>query len=178
MKKISFFIILIVLIVGIASGCGSEEVMDNISNDAIQDETTLEKVFPERKADVYGVVQTIIGNELTINLVAANNAGSGEMNSEGVELTEEEKAAKQAERQASGGKDSGMGAAKEIVLSGETLDVIIPVGTPVYMGGATSSEPVEMEIADIMKSSVVKVWLIDGGEGEVNLAEFVQVITR
>ncbi|MEA3424358.1 MAG: hypothetical protein U9Q80_11270 [Bacillota bacterium] len=174
MKKISCFIILIVLVVGIASGCGSEEVMDN----SIQEETALEKVFPERKAEVYGVVQTIIGNELAINLVASSNAGTGEMNPEGVELTEEEKAAKQAERQASGGKGGGTGADKEIVLSGETMDVIIPVGTSVYMGGAIASEPVEMEIADIMKSSVIKIWLIDGGEGEVNLAEFVQVITR
>lgn len=178
MKKISCFIILIVLVVGVASGCGSEDVIDNTSNDTIQEEISKEKAFPDRKAEVYGVVQNIIGNELTINLVAVNNAGSGEMNSEGVELTEEEQAAKQAERQASGGKGGGTGADKEIVLSGETIDVIIPVGTPVYMGGTIASEPVEIEIADIMKNSVMKVWLIDGGEGEVNLAEFVQVITR
>ena len=74
-------------------------------------------------------------------------------------------------------RDSG-GITKEIVLSGESTDVIIPVGTPLYMGGTADAEPIQMEIADIMNGSVVKVWLIDGGEGDVSLAEFVQVITR
>ncbi len=178
MKKMSFFIILIVVVASMASGCGSEDLTENTANEIVEEESSGEKVFLDRKAEVYGVVQTIIGNELTINLMATANAGSGETNPEGAEFTEEEKAAKQAERQASGGNGGGVGAAKEIALSGETLELIIPVGTPVYMGGTTTSEPVEIEIADIMKDSVIKVWLIDGGEGEVNLAEFVQVITR
>ncbi|MCD6436341.1 MAG: hypothetical protein J7L15_08165 [Clostridiales bacterium] len=166
MKKTSFFIILAILSMGIMSGCSAKD-------DFIQEETSAIKIYPSRKAEVYGMVQTIIGNEVTINLAQTANAGLTEAN----ELTEEEKEAKRAERQASGG-NGGMGANKEIVLTGKTLDVVIPVGTPIYLSGAATSEPVKIEIADIIKSTVIKVWLIDGGEGEVNLAEFIQVIDR
>jgi hypothetical protein len=179
MKRTGLFLLMIILIMGVLSGCSSDtEPTDVESNTEIVTTDVIEKVFPDRKSEVYGVVQTIIGNELTINLVASSGTGSGEINPDAVELTEEKKAAKQAANQAAGGSGKSGGITKEIVLSGESTDVIIPIGTPLYMGGTTDAEPIQMEIADIMNGSIIKVWLLDGGEGDVNLAEFAQVITR
>ncbi len=178
MKK---WIIGLILVIGLMSlvGCGSDSA-------AVTTED--EKVTPERKAEVTGVVKSIVGNEVTISLVLKGSANQGETGEgvpeEGsVELTEEEKAAKQAERRAANQSkaaagETGTGAAsEEIQLSGETIDIVIPVGTQILQSTGTGSF-FELDIADVQRGMSVKIWLVEGGEGDTNLAEFVQILTR
>ncbi|MBE0451878.1 MAG: hypothetical protein IBX70_13710 [Clostridia bacterium] len=178
MKK---WILGLILLIGLMSlvGCGSESAAATTED---------EKVTPERKAEVTGVVKSIVGNEVTVSLVlkgSANQGESGEGITEGdsTELTEEEKAAKQAERRAANqGKtaagQAGTGAASgELELSGETIDIVIPVGTKILQSTGTGSF-FELDIADVKRGMSVKIWLLEGGEGDTNLAEFIQVLTR
>lgn len=185
MKKSIIVLGVLVLSLGALSGCTAEEAGASPAP-AEAPETVAEapqettRVYPERKAEVTGVVQAIIGNEVTVGLYAASgaNEGGSETNPEGVELTEEEKAAKQAENKAAGGGGAGAGASgtREVVLSGETLTLLIPVGTPVYQSSEATGEPVAMEIIDISKGASVKIWLMEEETPDLNLAEFVQVV--
>lgn len=164
------------------AGCSSEtpaETAAATADAAAAAETpaaeTNVKMTPDRRAEVSGVVKNIVGNEVSVNLLLKDNTAQQAV--EAVELTEEEKAAKQAENQAkraSGGTGSGMAEAE---LSGETVDLVIPVGTPILSSSGTG-DLVAVNIADIGRGDTVKIWLLEGGEGEAALAETVQILTR
>lgn len=135
-------------------------------------------VVPDRKAEVFGVVKNIVGNEITISLLSKENQPQGDGSIDGIELTDEEKADKQAANRAAreSGEKSGGGMA-EVELSGETADYIIPVGSRVIQSSGIG-ELVAVNIGDIYSGMSVKIWLLNGGEGDSNLTEFVQIITR
>lgn len=181
------------LVVGLMSmaGCSDSDAVTTVDEPVkVQEvsQTVNEKVIPERKAEVTGIVKSIIGNEVTISLLlkdSVNQDESGEgIPVEGsVELTEEEKAAKQAEKKAenqskAAAGETGTGAASaDLKLSGETIDIVIPVGTKILQSTGTGAF-FELDIADVQRGMSVKIWLVKGGEGDTNLAEFVQILTR
>lgn len=164
----------------------SEEVTASESNtddDGLNVNSDDDKIVPDRKAEVSGIVKNIIGNEVTISLLLKESDASGESSSEDSELTEEEKAEKQAANQAareSGEKGGGSGSGMtDVEVSGETVDIIIPVGTSVVKSsGVGDGEFIYLNIADIYQGDSVKVWIVEGGDLEVSLAEFVQVLSN
>lgn len=199
MKKTQVLLLIILSLV-LVSGCSAQttaaevegesaEVVSSADGESEQvpSETTKslldENGMPERKAEVSGVVKSIIGNEVTISLLLKNESQQSQSTSgeTSTELSEAEKAAKQAAKQAenqakrdAGQSGTGM---TEIELSGETVDLVIPVGTKILQSTGTG-EFFELNIADLARGMSVKIWLIEGGEGEIKLAEFVQIITR
>lgn len=164
----------------------SEEVTASESNtedDSLNANSDDDKIVPDRKAEVSGIVKNIIGNEVTISLFLKESDASGESSGEDSELTEEEKAEKQAANQAareSGKKGGGSGSGMtDLEVSGETIDIIIPVGTSVVKSsGVGDGEFIYLNIADIYQGDSVKVWIVEGGDLEVSLAEFVQVLSN
>jgi len=187
MKKSIIVLGFIVLSLGALAGCALEEAgtaapAEEAPALKTPEDATAEtsRIFPQRKAEVTGVVQSIIGNEVTVGLYAPASAsdGSSGTNPEAEELTEEEKAARQDENKASGGGGTGDGAGstREVVLSGESLTLLIPVGTPVYQSSEATGEPVGIEIIDISQGASVKIWLLEGETPDPGLAEFVQVV--
>lgn len=199
MKK-THVILMIVLTLALMTGCsadsatvaGEGDIAVTEAGDASSEsQTTVEATqarldengMPDRKAEVSGVVKSIIGNEVTISLLLKNQSQQSESSSSetSTELSEAEKAAKQAAKQAenqakraTGESGTGM---TEIELSGETVDLVIPVGTKILQSTGTG-EFFELNIADLARGMSVKIWLVEGGEGETKLAEFVQIITR
>ncbi len=57
------------------------------------------------------------------------------------------------------------------------MEVIIPVGTLVLTSNGTGNMT-ELNIGDIYKGMIVKIWTLEGGEGLVQIAELVQVLDR
>ncbi len=174
--KILIFLIITLLAI---TGCTSADNEEQAKVDGVDEATIEDKLVPDRKAEVAGVIKSIIGNEVTISLLEKSNTAN--TSEEGIELTEEEKAAKQAENQAAreSGGEGGQSSMTDIELSGETIDIIIPVGTTVVKSsGVGDGEFITLNIGDIYKGDSVKIWIRDGGELEVELAEFVQVLTQ
>ncbi len=58
----------------------------------------------------------------------------------------------------------------DVELSGETLDLVIPVGTNVVTKSSTG-ELISVNIGDLNRGNTVKIWLLEGGEGDLGLAE-------
>jgi 3D (Asp-Asp-Asp) domain-containing protein len=175
MKKFTIIIMGIILALGLV-GCTPAEVSDSQPASSPVESTTVvvneDKVVPDRKAEVSGIIKSVIGNEVTVSLILKENALPTT-----TELSEEEKAAKQAENQAK--KDAGeIGSGMtEVELSGEIVQLIIPVGTSVVQSDGTGSF-VAKDIGDISKGDTVKIWLIESTDEETNLAEYVQILTR
>lgn len=69
---------------------------------------------PDRTAEYYGIVRRVIGNEITLKLVAPAETPD-------VPLTEAEKAAKKAERQALSSEERQALKESQIVMTGEVL---------------------------------------------------------
>lgn len=173
MKNI-WTILIVSLAVLLIVGCSDNvESNDQTNVTDVAGVTDNIKIVPDRRAEISGSVKSIIGNELVVSLIVKNNSNLSET---GTELTDEEKAAKRAENQGNGGGKSN-GGMSEIELSGETIDVIIPVGISVIQSNGTG-EMIELNIGDIFKGTVIKIWTIEGGDGSVLIAEFVQVLNQ
>ncbi|MBN2793885.1 MAG: hypothetical protein JXR88_00665 [Clostridia bacterium] len=179
MKKITILIMIGILALNMISCSSNEDVASTTVNEVsvVTETDTAEKVVPDRKAEISGVVKNIVGNEVTISLIEKETTGTQDQSST-EELTEEEKAEKQAANQASKGSNSSSGTGMtDVALSGETVDIIIPVGTSVVKSDGTG-ELAELNIGDIFKGDTVKVWILEGGEDSVQIAEFVQVLDQ
>jgi len=167
--------IALIMSVLVLSGCS--ETAPNEA-DTTKMETTIEAesvtTVPERKSEVYGVVSKIICNEVTVNLVEKNSNSNND-----VELTEEEKEAKRAERQSLSSEEKKADRESTTVLTNELVDIVIPVGTTIISGSGTNGgEMVKLELLDINKGTTIKIWLFEGGEGETGIAEYVQVLSN
>lgn len=128
---------------------------------------------PERTAEYNGIVKRIIGNEITLALVEQTDAPEETR-------TEEEKAARRAERQALSEEERLALKEAQTVMTGEEVLIIIPVGTPITTGGSgtatESGDPVlaASSMADITEGTSLKIWVAEGG-GETLLAEYTRV---
>ncbi|MDF1616431.1 hypothetical protein [Petrocella sp. FN5] len=179
MNKITITMIVLLMIINI-SGCSFETTeVESKTSEASTIEATTTPV-PERKAEVMGIIKNVIGNEVSVSLLLKNTESEENMEQEAL-LTDEEKAAKQAEKkaanQAANARNIEKDPMEKVELSGEMRDVVIPVGTKVVQSTGTG-EFIDLNIGDILKGTSVKIWLIEDGEGEVAVAEFVQLQIR
>ena len=130
---------------------------------------------PDRTAEYYGIVRRVIGNEITLRLVAPSETPD-------VPLTEEEKAAKKAERQAMSPEERKALKESQIVMTGEEVRILVPVGSPITSGGngngSEGGESVitERALADIREGMFLKVWTAEGGGGEDIVAAYTRVL--
>jgi len=179
MKIISTIIMVLIIIMNI-SGCSTEMTASAPPKieDSVSEVTTT--TIPDRKAEVIGIIKNIIGNEVSVSLLLKNTEREENMEEEAL-LTEEEKVAKQAEKRAANQAANASNTEKDpmdnVELSGEIKDVVIPVGTKVVQSTGTG-EFTYLSIGDIIKGTSVKIWLIEDQEGEVAVAEFVQLQIR
>lgn len=137
---------------------------------------------PERTAEIYGKVTKLIGNEVTVALV--------EVSTPSAELTEAEKAAKQAAMQSLSTEERQKLKNEQLKLTGEKVTVILPVGTPIVAGGGggsgsgsgsggqtqESSVMTEVNLAELVEGTLLRIWLAEGGEGTEAVAEYTRVL--
>lgn len=164
-----------VLVMGVLALTGCANVSTN-EVDTIKAEKTVEieriKTEPERKSEIYGVVSKVIGNEVTVNIIEKDSEND-------IELTEEEKEAKRDERQSLSSEEKKAARASTTVLTNELVDIVIPVGTVIVSGSGTEdSEKIKLELLDINRGTTIKIWLFEGGEGEIGVAEYVHVLSN
>lgn len=169
MKKL----VIILAMSMVFSGCSSPSIEEAKGSEITSTmEMTTDLTTPERKSEVYGVVNKMIGNEVTVQIVVSTELGE-------VELTEEEKEAKRIERQSMSPEERQAAKDATMTVTDEKVDIIIPVGTPIVIGsGSGDGAKTQLELVDIHKGSTVKIWLVEGREGEVGMAEYVQIISN
>lgn len=130
---------------------------------------------PDRTAEYYGIVRRVIGNEITLKLVAPAETPD-------VPLTEAEKAAKKAERQALSPEERQALKESQIIMTGEEARILVPVGSPITSGGngngSEGGESVltERALADIREGMFLKIWTAEGGGGEDIMAAYTRVL--
>jgi len=116
---------------------------------------------------------TIQGNVAVIDLMTNQQSASVT----GETLTAEQKAAKQAARQAMSEEERLKEKAAAQALTGETVTVLIPVGVPIRIKETQLSggKILEAAMTDIKSGSIVSIWTEDSAKtGRVN-AEYVRI---
>ena len=121
---------------------------------------------PDRQADLWGQVKTIRGNKLTVYKVENNTQN----------LSEEERQAQREQMQMLSPEERAKAQAERIKVTDETVDLIIPVGTPVVATSNLGADAEEVDISQIKPGNILKLWLEaePSGDGET-AAEFVQI---
>lgn len=173
------WITLLIMSAIVLTGCSDTRSVENDAIEAVAETTTEQgsegqeiSGIPERKAEVYGVVNKIIGNEVSIKLIERLTENE-------IELTEAEKEAKKAARQLMSTEEKQADKDLTMILTNEIQDVIIPVGTEIVIGsGNGTDEFTNLELLDINKGTTIKIWLIEGREGEISIAEYVQILSN
>lgn len=142
MKKTNILLILILLLI-MNTGC-SDKVETNVvgeapSNDIIEmDDVNRDNIG---RADIFGKVSRIVGNEVTLALI------------EMPKVDESNEKKQKAERSA----DGFQGAMNmEPNYTGETIKLIIPVGVPILARGKGIQE--EKDLSDIIAGSMIMIW--------------------
>lgn len=151
----------------LAAGSGDALVADGVGAQGAATGANADPNQPDRVAEVKGVVVSIDGTQVSIDRYI-------KIPSE--ELTEEEKAAKKAERaQLSQEERQALKAAENAALETERVTVTIPVGVPIVQMVPEGDTPVvgSATLADIRSGMEVTVWT-DGGTDGSN-AEYVRL---
>jgi len=162
--KISILVFAIMLLF---TACSDKAQPD--SSPAIASAAQSIKEAPDRPSEIYGKVNTIIGNEVTIALAEPPNTA---------EITDAEKEKRKAEMQALSPEERQKLRNEQLKFTGETMSVIIPVGMPIT-AGSTVNEVVnlkEVALTDIYEGTFLRIWLEKGGSGEEKTAEYVRVL--
>lgn len=151
------------------SGCSSEE--NNSSNSGSSNTGTIEILSsaeqkPERKAELFGKITGMVGNEITIAKTDTSKDPTFGM----------EQAEKRAYMTAL--SDADKMALKEKIQNaviGE-VKVLVPVGIPMTIKKEQGSEAPELDssLADIRPGKVVSVW-VDENTTNRNIATFVKI---
>jgi hypothetical protein len=134
------------------------------SNDSALESS--ESVQPERKAEIYGKIKSIVGNEVVISKTDPTADPT-------INMTPEEKRAYM----------QGLDEAERVKLKEDALNatlgdvkVLINVGIPMTKKTAQGSDAstVDGSLADLKVAGVVSVWL-DNSQTDRNVAEFVKI---
>lgn len=161
MKQIKIFLIISLTFVLPLTACSSfnfqkstETALKNNSQFSKEQDSEKQKQGRiQDRADLYGRVKTIIGNEVVLELMEmpkANEQEKSETDREGNTST----------GQFPPGQGSGFrqrsGGQREVNLTGETMTFFIPVGVPINSFGINESK--ELDIADIYQGNILQVW--------------------
>lgn len=120
---------------------------------------------PDRIAEVYGLVKSIVGNEVILQLAEPPNSQP---------LPEKDKEKRRSEMQALSPEERQKIKDSQTKFTGENGTIIIPVGTPI-VSGSTPETMKEMSLTDIRAGVFLRIWL-EGGSGEAKTAEYVRLL--
>lgn len=167
MRKVKAFLIIIGIVM-LVVGCSKEGSL-NVAQQSNLDSQILEQE-PERMSDIYGMVKTVLGNEVSLSLAEYQDV---------TKLSEEEKEKKRNDMQSLSQEERQKIKNQQINYTGETASVIIPVGTPIISGNINSGQKVikELLLSDVYEGMFLRIWLEEGGSGEESTAEFVRVLS-
>ncbi|MHB1019260.1 MAG: hypothetical protein ACYC1R_03505 [Coriobacteriia bacterium] len=176
MKK-TILIVLAVVVLGAGAYFGASALAAGAGDTVVSDGTgvqggaatgaSADPNQPERTAEVKGLVLSIDGTEVAIQRYIKDPSE---------ELTDEEKAARKAERsQLSQEERQALKAAENAALETERITVTIPVGVPIVQmvpqGDTPVAEPATL--ADIRGGMEVTIWTDGGTDG--SSAEYVKL---
>lgn len=136
-------------------GIGGFFLFTSSSSDSSQETSNLPSTVestPDRAAEINGYVRSIEGNEVVIE---------NQIKDRDETLTDEEKAAQQAERQAMSPEErQAARQATTETLETEMVTITIPVGVPILMSSGTAdSTMINAELADIKSGTYLSIWL-------------------
>ncbi|MCT4620970.1 MAG: hypothetical protein N4A62_16480 [Marinisporobacter sp.] len=141
----------VVLLVGVSllfTGCGSSKIEETSSSSTQEvEKSQVEEKRKKNRADLFGRVKSIIGNEVVLELA--------EMPQRKAEENAEKPSGEKPENPGAGG-GSGQGRKREIKLTGETETILIPVGIQVLSFSRDGEK--EIDIADIYEGSMMQIW--------------------
>ncbi|TCO77441.1 hypothetical protein [Marinisporobacter balticus] len=124
-------------------------VIDNTKQDGVKNNENAKRDSP----DLYGKVKKILGNEVTLELAELP---------ERKEMSEEDREKMKVQIQNGNPGEGGFGGQgnkmkREIKFTGETKNIIIPVGLPIV--SAKRGEETELELGDIIEGTFLQIWL-------------------
>lgn len=154
---------LVILLMFTACSGKTQASVSNTDNSASQAVSQA----PDRPAEIYGQVKTILGNEVTVSLAEPPVTA---------ELSDAEKEKRRAEMQALSPEERQKLRNGQIKFTGETATVTIPVGTPITSGNTGGANLKELALSDIYEGIFLRIWLDKGGDGAVKTAAYTRVL--
>jgi hypothetical protein len=152
LKKLTI-VLLCAFYAAVASGCSSTSKEASGKNGAAVVSEGEKIVVPEERPELVGRVKDIVGNEVTVYKLQADAQavpGGERQNPPGQSASQNNR----------GPGPGGMGAAMK--ETGETETFIIPVGTPIASIQRGSSETSAINLTDIKKDQLLRIWKKDG----------------
>lgn len=119
------------------------------------------------RPDVYGQVKSILGNEIALAL-AEVPVGNGR-----ADMTEEERKKFREQMQSLSPEERQKKMQESIKFTGETMNIIIPVGTPIT--SFKQGEESQLDLADIYEGTMLQIWFYKD-EGETKTVKSVRVM--
>jgi hypothetical protein len=162
------------LLIGLA-GCSSESktvsstAPAGTSNSSTSKTTNIDPEQPDRIAEVYGKVKSIQGNVVLIAEMQRQQTGA--------ELSDADKAKRQAEMQSLSAEERQKSQASQEVMTGKNITMTVPVGIPIKIKGTGSNGPTVQDgtIASIKVGSVVNIWI---EKSDPTSAEYMSISNR
>lgn len=185
MKKSLIFLVFLLAVGFIFSGCAKKQANNQVSEFKRPDFGQ-----PEGRADIVGLVKSVTGNEVTILKIERPAEGEGRLNNDETKIDDKKKTSLGG---STGGHMPGIGrgmrnpdalAQDEMIkkmkeMSSGEEKVLIPVGIRMLMPDVASKDKASMleaNLSDIKINKMIKIWL-DDSSGDRKLADFV-IITR
>lgn len=173
-KRLATLIIMSSLLAGL-TGCSSgANSTGTTSSGSSSGSSTLygQNIDPEqpgRIAEVYGKVKSIQGNVVLIAEMQRQQTGA--------ELSEADRAKRQAEMQALSVEERQKLQASQEAMTGKNVTVTVPVGIPIKVRGTGSNGPTVQDgtIANIKVGSIVNIWT---EQSDPAAAEYMSIANR
>ncbi len=173
-KRFTTLIIMGSLVIGL-TGCSSKTQSSGAtpsgtaSVSSASNGTNIDPEQPNRIAEVYGKVKSIQGNVVLIAEMQRQQTGT--------ELSDADKAKRQAEMQALSAEERQKLLASQEVATGKNITVTVPVGIPIKVRGTGSNGPTVQDgtIASIKVGSVVNIWT---EKSDPATAEYMSIANR
>lgn len=152
MRKKYKWVVPMIMVSLLFAGCTKSSEPDDAVQTNMEQSTTKNKVKKARP-DLYGKVKKIVGNEVTLELAEL---------SERKEMSEEDRKKIKEQMQNSNPGEGGFGGQgnkmkREIKFTGETKNIIIPVGLPLV--SSKRGEETQLELGDIIEGTLLQIWL-------------------
>jgi hypothetical protein len=150
-------------------GCTKESTSSEIVVEEVQStQANNIQTSLRQRPDLYGKVKKILGNEVTLELVEISEAnGKKGASGKGEEKTREQGKSKNPEEMKKKMEE-------RVKLTGETKNMIIPVGIPIT--SVKQGEITEMELEDIYEGIFLQIWFNEAEEGEEKTIKAVRVM--
>lgn len=173
-KRLATILVMGSLLIGLA-GCSSESktvsstAPAGTSSSSTSSPSNIDPEQPDRLAEVYGKVKSIQGNVVLIAEMQRQQTGT--------ELSDADKAKKQAEMQTLSTEERQKLQSSQEVMTGKNITMTVPVGIPIKIKGTSSNAPTVQDgtIASIKVGSVVNIWTENSDPGT---AEYMSISNR